>query len=384
MRVALVGPYPLDTSQFGGGVETSFFNLVDGLSAFDDVEPHVVTFARGAGEERRDDRGPAPALYLPGRARFNNLTLYRNDRRLLKRALDALEPDIVHAQDATSYGYVTLKVATGIPVVVSVHGIVREEVKHMKHALDRIRTSIADVAFEKYCIRNARYLVQPSRYPEDYFADEIRGKIVTVGNGISDRFFAAEPSPEPGRLLYTGVIMPRKRVLDLLDVFELVRRNVPGTKLRVAGPASDTEYIVAVHARIRELGLAEDVEFLGSLSPEELLDEYRRASLFVLASGEENSPMVIGEAMAVGVPVVATRAGGIRYLVEDGRTGFLADVGDVSKLAARTSQLLLDDGLRAAFAAAARTVALERFRSVDVAARVRDVYLQVLRESGRT
>ena len=384
MRVALVGPYPLDTSHFGGGVETSFFNLVEGLSSFDDVEPYVVTFARGAREVRRDDSGPAPAFYLPGRARFNNLTLYRNDRRLLKRALDTLEPDLVHAQDAISYGYVTLKVATGVPVVVSVHGIVREELKHLSHPLDKIRTSIARVAIEKYCVRNARYLVAPSRYPEEYFGDEIRGKIVDVGNGIPDRFFAADASPEPGRLLYAGVISPRKRVLDLLEVFELVRRTVPGTKLRIAGPASDTEYNTAVHARVRELGIAEDVEFLGSLSPEELLGEYRRAWLLVLASGEENSPMVIGEAMAVGVPVVATRTGGVHYLVEEGRTGFLADVGDVSTLAARASQLLLDESQRAEFGAAARTAANERFRSVDVAARVREVYLQVLRESGRT
>ena len=63
--------------------------------------------------------------------------------------------------------------------------------------------------------------------------------------------------------------------------------------------------------------------------------------------------MVIGEAMAVGVPVVATRTGGVHYLVEEGRTGFLADVGDVSTLAARASQLLLDESRRAEFGAAA-------------------------------
>ena len=91
--------------------------------------------------------------------------------------------------------------------------------------------------------------------------------------------------------------------------------------------------------------------------------------------------MVIGEAMAVGVPVVATRVGGVRYLVEEGRTGFLADVGDIATLAARTSELLLNDPKRAAFGADARAFAESRFRSVDVAARVRDVYRRVLRES---
>jgi glycosyltransferase involved in cell wall biosynthesis len=384
MRVAMVGPYPVDTSRFGGGVETSFFNLLEGLRSFGDVEPHVITFARGAEEATRNESGPAPVLYLPGRKRFNNLTLYRNDRRLLADALAEIGPDIVHAQDAIAYGFVTLKVVKHVPVVVSVHGIVRGELKYLPHRMDKVRTAVARVAVQRYCISHAKFLLQPSRYPEEYFTKEIRGRIFDVGNGISDAFFAAGAMPEPGRLLYVGAITPIKRVLDVVEMFARLRQTAPHARLRIAGPASDAKYGAAVRERIAELGLGAKVELLGSRSPDELVDEYRRAAVLVLASGQENSPMVIGEAMAVGVPVVATRVGGVRYLVEDGVSGYLADVGDVDTLAARVSELLLDDARRTDFGAEARASAARRFRSVDVAGRVRDVYLEALQEFRRS
>jgi glycosyltransferase involved in cell wall biosynthesis len=104
-----------------------------------------------------------------------------------------------------------------------------------------------------------------------------------------------------------------------------------------------------------------------------MLDEYRRAAVFVLPSAQETSPMVIAEAMAAGVPVVATRVGGVPYLVEDGRTGFFVEVGDIDGLAQRVGDLLGDERTRRSFAAAARSRA-EQFRTAAVAARVRTVY----------
>ena len=83
--------------------------------------------------------------------------------------------------------------------------------------------------------------------------------------------------------------------------------------------------------------------------------------------------MVIAEGMASALPVVATRVGGVPYLVDDGRTGFLVHVGDVDALAQRISELLSDAETRSGFAAASRLRA-EQFRAAAVAARVRSVY----------
>jgi len=378
MRVVLVGPYPLDRARFGGGVETSFFNLVAGLRSLEDVEPHVITFVVGAAEARREEADRGSVHYLPGRARLNNLTFYRSNRRHLERVLLDLAPDVVHAQDAAGYGYVALRAARGVPVVVSIHGIVREEPKHLARRVDRVRTRLARIAVERYCIRHAAFLVAPTRYPADYFGSEIRGRFIELDNAVSRRFFDAVAAPEPGRVLYVGGITRGKRLLDLVEAVARVRLRAPGVHLRVAGPASDGEYAARVTARIRELGLGTSVELLGGLPAERLVEEYRRASLLVLPSGQETSPMVIGEAMAVGVPVVATPTGGVPDLVQDGRTGWLVGVGDVAALADRVAQVLLDDAARSATASAAREAAGRRFDPVVVATRARGVYRSAL------
>jgi glycosyltransferase involved in cell wall biosynthesis len=380
MRVALVGPYPLDPGQVAGGVEASFVNLVQGLALLDGLEPHVIAFVPPSGRAQEVDVAGTPVRYVPAPTRHNNLTLYRTQRRLLRRVLDELEPDVVHAQDALGYGYVCLRAAKREAVVISVHGIVRETRKSLTRPRDRLQVTLAGVAVEAYCVRRARYLVQPTRYPEEYFDGEVRGHIVDVGNGVQDRFFAVEPQPEPGRVLYAGAVTELKRVLDLVDAFARVRATVPGAALRIAGDAPDGDYLARVRGRVAEHGLEDDVTLLGRLRTDELLEEYRRASLFALVSGQETSPMVVAEAMAASVPIVATRVGGVPYLVDDGRTGVLVGVADVVALGDGIAGLLSDEPRRAELARAARRRAEERFRIADVAARVRAVYRDALDE----
>lgn len=372
MRVALVGPYS-GSGRAVGGVESSFQNLLAGLSSFGDLDLDVLTFARARTAEGDGDPDGVRIHRLVAPERFNNVTFYRGTRRVLAQALERLRPDVVHAQDALGHGYVCLKTARPAPVVVSVHGIVRETSKLLPGRRDRLQASLAGVAVERYCVRHAEYLLQPTRYPEEYFGREIRGRIVAVGNAVPDALFELDPTPAQGRVLYAGGLTPGKRVLDLVEAIA----RVPAASLRLAGGASDPEYDKAVTERIRKLGLEDRVVLLGQLEAGRMRDEYRRAALLVLPSAQETSPMVIAEAMAAGVPVVATRVGGMGHLVQDGRTGYLVDVGDVDALAERIAGLLGDEPTRRSLAASARTQA-EPFRITAVASRVRAVYEEAL------
>jgi glycosyltransferase involved in cell wall biosynthesis len=378
VRVALVGPYPVDPGRVGGGVETALTSFVAGLALLPGVDPHVLTFVPGQdGVLVREIEG-VPVHYLPGTTRLGSLTFHVRERRTLDRALRSLRPDVLHGQETARYGYVSLKSERIAPVVLNVHGIVREEVKFLS-GLSRIRQRTAGIALERYCIRHGRYFVQSTTYPSSVFRGETRGVFVDVRNPIAERFFAIERAPEPGRIVYAGSVIARKRLLDLVEAMPQVARTVDA-RLFVAGGEPEPEYAERVRDRIRQLRLEERVFLLGPRSPDEVLEEYRRASLFVLPSGQETSPLSIGEAMAVGLPVVATDVGGVAQLVEEGVTGRVVPVGAIAALADRIAALLGDPARAESFGEAARRRAELDFRPVVAAGRLRDVYERAIEE----
>ena len=378
MRVALVGPYPLPETPPRGGVETAFESLVEGLSGIPDVEPRVISFTSGLAAPIQAHVGHVPIQYLPAPRRLNYVTFHASVRGALTRALSSFGPDVVHAQDAVSFGYVCLKAEPRAPVVVSIHGVVREEAKYSTALRDRVRMKVLGVYVQRYCMRHAPYLLEATRYSEEYFGRHIRGKVVEVGLPIPNRFFHVSPAPEPGRILYAGRIVPVKRLLDLVSALPLLQRMVPEAHLRVAGGDVDPSYAERVRARVRELGLDRSVTMLGPLPTDAMVQEYQQAAVLALPSAQESSPMVIGEALAASLPVVATRTGGVASLVDDGRTGHLVDVGDDQALADRIVDVLSDPEAQARLAAAARQRALELFDARVVASRVHAVYRAAL------
>jgi glycosyltransferase involved in cell wall biosynthesis len=382
VRVALVGPFPVDPSRVSGGVETAFTAFVDGLSSLPDVEPHVLTFVPGQADVVLGEVAGVPVQYLPGTTRLGSATLHVRERRTLARALTGLRPDVLHGQETARYGYVSLKSARFAPVVLNVHGIVREEVKFTS-GVSGLRQRTAGIALERYCIRHGRYFVQSTSYPERVFAGETSGVFVDVRNPIAGRFFDLERAPEPGRIVYAGSVIARKRLLDLVEAMPRVLAVDPGARLRVAGGEPEPEYSREVRERIRALGIGEHVKLLGPRSPDQVLDEYRLASVFVLPSGQETSPLSIGEAMAAGLPVVATDVGGVAELVEDGVTGYVVPVGAIPALADRIASVLGRPAESSMLAAAARERADRDFRPGVAARRLRAVYERAMAERGR-
>jgi glycosyltransferase involved in cell wall biosynthesis len=383
VRVALVGPYPLDPSRVEGGVETAFTAFVSGLSTLPDVDAHVITFVPGLERPSRRQADGVTLHSVPGTTRLGSTTRHVREVRRLDRVLSELRPDVVHAQEVLRYGYVCLRNERHAPVVLNIHGVTREEARYAV-GIDALRIRFLAVRLERYCVRNGRYFVQSTPYPAQVFGAETHGVFEDIRNPITERFFSIEREPEPGRLLYTGSVIPRKRLLDVVEALPRVLRSVPGARLRVAGPESVPDYAAVVKQRVRELGVESNVEFLGSVAPEGLVDEFRLASVFVLPSGQETSPLSIGEAMAAGVPVVAADAGGVRYLVEEGRTGHVVAVGDVGGLADRLSALLAQPDAAAALGGSAREVADREFRPKVAAARLRTFYERAIHESGES
>lgn len=182
----------------------------------------------------------------------------------------------------------------------------------------------------------------------------------------------------PPRLLFVGLLTPRKGVLDLLAASKLLRERGVRHELLLLGGTPDEG--PDAEAKVRA-GVDTHVRLLGTRPPEEMPAAFAEADVFCLPSWWEAMPLSILEAMASGLPVVATDVGDVGRAVADGVTGFVVPPKDPERLAAALEALLTDAGLRRRFGAAGRARVAEMFSADVTAAQVGALYEEL--ERGR-
>lgn len=200
-------------------------------------------------------------------------------------------------------------------------------------------------------------ITTPSGFLQEVFTD-VLGRTPTIVPNIADlgQFsFRARETFAP-RLLVTRNLEPIYDVGTVIRAAALVREEFPDTTLTVAGAGSQEAELKAL---TRELGMEDCVSFRGQLQHQDIAALYDEHDIFVNASRVDNLPGSILEAFASGLPVVSTRAGGIPYLVDDGRSGLLTDLGDSRALADNVLRVLREPGLGASLAEAGRSKSFE-------------------------
>lgn len=144
----------------------------------------------------------------------------------------------------------------------------------------------------------------------------------------------------------------------------------PGARILLAGDGEPERYAGIA----RELGIADRCDFLGWVSGEDKEALFDRTAVYCLPSRAEGMPVALLEAMAHGLPVIATEVGGIPSVIEDGENGFLMAVGDDESMAALLDRLLSDGGLRTRMGLAARRTVEEKFAMAPHVKRLISIY----------
>ncbi len=187
-------------------------------------------------------------------------------------------------------------------------------------------------------------------------------------NADFERLLADAPparAPEHMRIVSVGRMVPKKGFDVLLAAVAQLKGRGVVVELAIAGE-SGSERDRLVH-QIAELGLADDVDLVGTCSQRELLAIYRNSSVFALAcrvdddGDRDGIPNVLVEAMASGLPVVSTRVSGIPELVVDGENGLLVEPEDPSALADALLRIAKDPDLSASLSAAGRQSIRDHF-----------------------
>jgi colanic acid/amylovoran biosynthesis glycosyltransferase len=175
-------------------------------------------------------------------------------------------------------------------------------------------------------------------------APDLWNKVRVVRCGIPfERLPPSSPVPDASeRIICVGRLSPEKGQTGLLFAFAILRQTHPHASLTFVGDGPDRE---ALKALAIKLDIDDSVEFAGRLPEIQTLTRIAASDLLVLPSFMEGLPIVLMEAMALGVPVVASSVAGIPELVEDGKTGLLFAPSNWEDLASKIERLLTDNRL---------------------------------------
>jgi glycosyltransferase involved in cell wall biosynthesis len=297
-------------------------------------------------------------------------------------------PDIVHAHFWMS-GMAALSGAAGlpVPVVQTFHALGVVKARH-QGAADR--SPAIRVEFERHIAQSCDQVVATCRDEAGELtrAGVPAGQISVVPCGVDTSMFTPDgPAARRGgrpRLLALGRLVERKGVATVIDALA----RLPEAELVVAGGPdrrdldSSDDYRMLREAT-RRRGVADRVMFAGSVARADVPALIRSADVVVAAPWYEPFGMVPLEAMACGIPVVASAVGGLTDSIVDQQTGWLVPARDPVALANALGQLLAAPAMRAAFGAAGVERARSRYSWQRVAAETKAVYLRLAADAGR-
>jgi glycosyltransferase involved in cell wall biosynthesis len=207
-----------------------------------------------------------------------------------------------------------------------------------------------------------------------------------VANGIPEPPDSAGPREPPGeeaRLLYVGKVTPAKGILTLLDFVHAFRSQGRPFHLDVVGEWESEVTRTTVLGRVSELGIEELVTFHGLLLGDEKWRVYRNAHVLLHPTYWDGQPITILEALAFGVPVVATRMGAIPDTIASGVEGYLMQENSAAEVLAGVRNILHDDATYGAYSSRARVAYERRFSATVFGEKMAELLRSGVSDDGR-
>lgn len=283
--------------------------------------------------------------------------------RQIKKILDEFQPDVIHVQGSDPIGVFAVRYAHkhDIPVVLTEHN--QPEVLTESLPLPKFLRKLSDTCLTSYFRSRQKkvdFVTMPTELAISHLLEgkDLGVPVEAVSNGVDLTSFY--PGEAPSNLynlyeiprgvpiiLYIGRLDPEKKVSVALKAFaEFLDKHkldsLSKTLFVVVGDGTDKNNLVSL---VSKMGISESVKFLGRVVGDDLYNIYRMGSVFVTASEIETQGIVLIEAAATGLPLIAVDAGAVKEICQDGKNGILIKPGDASAMAEAMDTVLSDSGL---------------------------------------
>ena len=309
---------------------------------------------------------------LPRLAYRHGLWITVDPYPALKRVLNKFHPDVIHNQTAEMIAIAARRYAKkyDVPMVSTGHAYPDnitsqlKILKPIKRPLDAVlRTYMASF------LKHSEYATMPTEMAIDDLVPKKRKSFkVTVeplSNGVDLAQFGPKKAPlriykkyrlptDRPIVLYVGRVDPEKSISNVVTAFSGVLEAVPEALLVIVGDGTDRRRLTDL---VEALGIQQSVRFLGRVMPPDVMEIYRTAQVFATASETETQGIVLIEAAATALPLVAVDAGAVRELCQHKKNGILCHPGDVEEMTDALVKILKNPEVRERYGKASLEIA---------------------------
>lgn len=255
-------------------------------------------------------------------------------------------------------------ISSNLPIHVTAHTTYMNDTYYNEYdniysILDRFQ-SIFLKSMEIKTLKNADIIsTVSSTVSQEIYNYGVRDKVIKVfGNGVNEKKYYPSHKVSNNYILYTGRLSERKGLYDLIDAMYYTNKKHPKVKLYISGKG---QLLSNLKKMVNKLNIQRVVKFLGYVPSKTMPSLYRNAYVHIVPSYYEGLPTVLLEAMASGVPVIATSIGGSRDVISNNVDGFLVPPKNPLKLAESINMLLSDYALRDRLGKNARKKIIEKY-----------------------
>lgn len=284
--------------------------------------------------------------------------------REIKRVLDTFKPDVVHLQTAETIAIATIRYVRrrNIPLVSTGHAY-PDNVTSQFGFLKPVKKPV-DALLKTYMasfLKHSEYATVPTEMAISGLLPENRKRfkvpVEALSNGVDlAQFKPGKPDTKilnkynikPGipRVLYVGRVDPEKSISKVVEAFAKALPEVLKAELLIVGDGIDK---INLEEQVKELGISQNVKFPGRILPPDLVEIYKVGSVFATASETETQGIVLIEAAAMGLPLIAVNAGAVSEICQNNQNGILCQPGNVDEMAEAMKKFLTDSRLREKF-----------------------------------
>ncbi len=279
----------------------------------------------------------------------------------LKKALNKFQPDVIHNQTAEMIAIAARRYAKkyDVPMVSTGHAYpdnITSQVKLLKPIKKPVDAMLR--TYMASFLKHSEYATMPTEMAIEDLVPKNRRRfdviVEPLSNGVDlSKFTPGKASTkvlkkfrlEPGKLrvLYVGRVDPEKSLGNVVTAFAGVAEEVPEAELVIVGDGTDRRHLIDL---AQALGISDKVKFPGRIMPPDVTEIYRGATMFATASETETQGIVLIEAAATGLPLVAVDAGAVSELCQNKKNGVLCKPGDLVGMTDAMVSILKDADLQ--------------------------------------